>query len=155
MLYFLYPPPPLFLCRNISCLNSRHSNLSFQVLVISGALWDVLAGAVISSQTVHSCTLGGVGVMSSGVVEGLLIGSASFLFLKNGQSRPLFCLFSSFTPYTIRWKHRWYAWDSNPGRQYGRHRQIHSVMVAPRGLFSFLLLSVWFLQMRDNNCTWD
>ena len=28
-------------------------------------------------------------------------------------------------------KHRWCAWDSNPGRQDGRHRQIHWAMAAP------------------------
>ena len=28
-------------------------------------------------------------------------------------------------------KHRWHAWDSNPGRQDGRRRQIHWAMAAP------------------------
>ena len=28
-------------------------------------------------------------------------------------------------------KHRWCAWDSNPGRQDGRHRRIHWAMAAP------------------------
>ena len=32
----------------------------------------------------------------------------------------------------VKWKkHRWCAWDSNPGRQDGRHRQIHWAMAAP------------------------
>ena len=44
--------------------------------------------------------------------------------------RPLFDYFRSFHMTNIAQilqmkKHRWRAWDSNPGRQDGRHRQIH------------------------------
>ena len=49
-----------------------------------------------------------------------------------GQSRPLFCLFSSFSSYNFNntnWKkHRLYAWDSNPGLKDGRRRQNHRTM---------------------------
>ena len=58
-------------------------------------------------------------------------------FLKMGQSRPLFCLFSSFSHYNFnnRKKHRWCAWDSNPGLQDGRRRRNQGAMAATRVSF--------------------
>ena len=53
-------------------------------------------------------------------------------FKKMGQSRPLFCLFSFFSRYNFNtnWKkHRWCAWDSNPGPQDGRRRRNHGAML--------------------------
>ena len=52
-----------------------------------------------------------------------------------GQSRPLFLFIFVFsTRYNLNWnwkKHRWCAWDSNPGRQDGRSKRIHWAMAAP------------------------
>ena len=61
-----------------------------------------------------------------------------------GQSRPLFVYFRSFhTPIQMtntNWKkHRWCAWDSNPGRQDGRRRRIHWAIAAPQCGNSFKL----------------
>ena len=60
-----------------------------------------------------------------------------------GQSRPLFCLFSSFSSYNFNntnWKkHWWCAWDSNPGPQDGRCRQSQGAMAATLYLTLFLL----------------
>ena len=53
------------------------------------------------------------------------------LFLKMVQSRTLLCLFSFFSCYNFNtnWKkHRWCAWDSNPGLQDGRRRRNHRAM---------------------------
>ena len=50
-----------------------------------------------------------------------------------GQSRPLFCLFLFFSRHNFNtnWKkHRWCAWDSNPGPQDGRCRQNHGALAA-------------------------
>ena len=61
------------------------------------------------------------------------------LFKKMGQSQPLFRLFSPFSQsnnnYNIGFsfnfnningrKRRWFAWDSNPGREDGRRRRNH------------------------------
>ena len=56
-----------------------------------------------------------------------------------GQSRPLFVLFSFFSHHNFNTnlkKHRWCAWDSNPGPQDGRHRQNHGAMAAtPKNCF--------------------
>ena len=44
-----------------------------------------------------------------------------------------FCLFSFFSHYNFNtnWKkHRWCAWDSNPGPQDGRRRRNHGAMAA-------------------------
>ena len=54
-----------------------------------------------------------------------------------GQTRPLFGLFLFFsqckdkfcTNFTI--KHRWSAWESNPGRHDRRRRRIHWAMATP------------------------
>ena len=53
-----------------------------------------------------------------------------------------FCLFSSFSPGNekssttfVYKKHRWRAWDSNPGPQGGRRRRIHWAIAAPSLLF--------------------
>ena len=56
-----------------------------------------------------------------------------FLFLKMGQSRPLFVYFRSFLitiSIQIEKKRRWCAWDSNPGPQVSRCRQNHRAMGA-------------------------
>ena len=54
--------------------------------------------------------------------------------LKNGPILASFCLFSSFSNYNFNntnWKkHRWCAWDSNPGPQDGRRRRNHGAMAA-------------------------
>ena len=50
-----------------------------------------------------------------------------------GHSRPLFvyfCYFLVTTSIQIEKKHRWCAWDSNPGPQDGRRRQNHGAMAA-------------------------
>ena len=66
-------------------------------------------------------------------------------FKKMGQSRPLFWLFLFFSHYNfnINWKkHRWCAWDSNPGLQDGRHRRNHGAIANKFGhRFSFNLSS--------------
>ena len=56
----------------------------------------------------------------------------SFFLKKNGPIPASFCLFSSFSHYNFNnWKkHRWCAWDSNPGPQDGRCRRIHWAVVA-------------------------
>ena len=56
------------------------------------------------------------------------------------QSRPLFVYFRSFhipiQMTNINWKkHRWCAWDSNPGQQDGRRRRIHWAIAAPPNWF--------------------
>ena len=54
----------------------------------------------------------------------------------NGPILASFCLFSLFSWYNFNntnWKkHRWSAWDMNPGPQDGRHRQNHGAMAATR-----------------------
>ena len=72
-------------------------------------------------------------------------------FLKKNmdQSRPLFCLFSSFSHHKsiTNWKkRRWSAWDSNPGPQNGRRRRNHRAMAATplnECLLFRRLASVW------------
>ena len=70
-----------------------------------------------------------------------------FPFLKMGQSRPLFLFIFVFsTCYNLNsnlnWKkHRWCAWDLNPGRQDGRRKWIHWAMAAPLYLFIFVFLN--------------
>ena len=50
-------------------------------------------------------------------------------FLNMGKSQPLFVYFRPFR--ITNWKkHRWCAWDSNPGLQVGRGRQINWAMAA-------------------------
>ena len=59
-----------------------------------------------------------------------------------GQSRPLFVLFSFFSHYNFNtnWKkHRWCAWDSNPGPQDGRCRRNHRAMAATPLYFKICL----------------
>ena len=59
-----------------------------------------------------------------------------------GQSRPLFLFIFVLFTFQFKWqiynlnninwkKRRWCAWDSNPGRQDGRRRQIHWAIAAP------------------------
>ena len=51
-----------------------------------------------------------------------------------GQSRPLICVFASFSRHNsnIKWKnHNCCARGSNPGPSAGRHRQIHWAMATP------------------------
>ena len=55
------------------------------------------------------------------------------VFLKHGPIAASFCLFSFFSHYNFNtyWnKHRWCAWDSNPGPQDGRRRLNHRAMAA-------------------------
>ena len=64
-------------------------------------------------------------------------------FKKMGHSRPLFCLFSSFSCYNFNtnWKkHRWWALDSNLGLQDGRRRENHGAMA---GLYLLMLLCLF------------
>ena len=72
--------------------------------------------------------------VSSGFL--LRLWNKPIVFLKMGQSRPLLVYFRSFhIPIQMtnkNWKkHRWCAWDSNPGGQDGRCRRIHWAMAAP------------------------
>ena len=62
-----------------------------------------------------------------------------FFFKKNGPIPASFCLFLSFSHYNFnnRKKHRWCAWDLNPGPQDGRRRRNHRAMAATPWL--------WFL----------
>ena len=75
-------------------------------------------------------------------------------FFKNGPIPASFCLFSFFshsnsndkyTIWTIKIEKRgWWAWDSNPGRHDGRHRQIHWAIAAP-AIISFMSQRwLWF-----------
>ena len=65
--------------------------------------------------------------------------SFSIFFLKKWANPGLFLFyFRSFLiiiSIQIEKKHRWFAWDSNPGPQDGRHRQNLGAMAATVGLF--------------------
>ena len=67
-------------------------------------------------------------------------------FFKWAQSRPLLLFIFVFSSCynlnsNLNWfKHRWYAWDSNLGRQDGRRKWIHWAMAAPLGYFSQRIL---------------
>ena len=50
-----------------------------------------------------------------------------------GQSRALFVYFRLFNMTKNDKKLRWCAWDSNPGRQDDRRRQIHGAMAIAKG----------------------
>ena len=63
-------------------------------------------------------------------------------FLKNGPILASFMFIFVLFTFQFKWqiynlnnknwkKRRWCAWDSNPGRHDGRHRQIHWAMAAP------------------------
>ena len=56
-----------------------------------------------------------------------------------GQSRPLFLFIFIFsTCYNLNWKkRRWCAWESNPGRQDGRRKRIHSATATPPYIITF------------------
>ena len=67
-------------------------------------------------------------------IEGVTLLTKSVIFFKKmGQSRPLFLFIFVFsTCYNLNWKkHRWCAWESNPGRQDGRRERIHWATAAP------------------------
>ena len=49
-------------------------------------------------------------------------------------------------------KYTWCAWDSYPGRQDGRHRQIHLAMAAPLVLCFFHLMIVSAFDKNGNDC---
>ena len=75
------------------------------------------------------------------------------------QSRPLFCLFLLFSCYNFNtnWKkHRWCAWDLNPGPQDGSCRRNHGAMAATQCLTFFHTLAqtlfFWFIQRHGTNC---
>ena len=58
---------------------------------------------------------------------------ASDIFLKIGNSWPRFVYFRLFhiIKINLNWyKHRWCAWDSNPGHQDGKRRRVHWAMAA-------------------------
>ena len=63
----------------------------------------------------------------------MLYGHIAEVFL-NGPILASFCLFLLFSHYNFKntnWKkHRWCAWDLNPGPQDGRHRWNHGAMAA-------------------------
>ena len=66
------------------------------------------------------------------------------LFL-NGPNPASFCLFSTFSQHNDKYntkfdykKHRWCAWESNPGPQDGRHRWIHWAIAVPKRSNSYL-----------------
>ena len=71
-----------------------------------------------------------------------LFSSFKQCFFKNGPIPASFCFIFVLFSFQFKWqtyhlnninwkKHRWCAWDSNPGRQYGRRRRIHWAMAAP------------------------
>ena len=71
----------------------------------------------------------------------------------------LFCVFFVLFTFQFKWqiynlnlinwkKHRWCAWDSNPGRQDGRRRWIHWAMAAPH--YDYLTRLVENFTMQDN-----
>ena len=68
-------------------------------------------------------------------------------FLRNGPIPAYFCLFSLFSCYNFNtnWKkHRWCAWDSNPGMQDGRCRRNHRAMAATFGVTLLVILIFHF-----------
>ena len=84
----------------------------------------------------------------------------ALVFLKNGPIPASFCLFSSFSHYNFNntnWKkHRWCAWDSNPGPQNGRRRRNHGAIAAT--LICPSLLQTLFFNRRQalgRNCSQD
>ena len=73
-------------------------------------------------------------------------------FLKNGPIPASFLFIFVLFTFQFKWqiynlnninwkKHRWCAWDSNPGRQDGRRRRIHWAIAAP---LSFIFLQDTF-----------
>ena len=67
----------------------------------------------------------------------LQLPSMPVLFFLNGPMPASFLMFifvfSKWYNSNLNWKKlRWCAWDSNPGRQDGRRRQIHWAMAAPQ-----------------------
>ena len=54
----------------------------------------------------------------------------------------IFVLFSLQFQYKLK-KHRWCAWDSNPGPQDGRRRRNHGAMVATPNPNAILALNKW------------
>ena len=78
--------------------------------------------------------------------------SSWFFSLKSGPIPASFCLFSFFSCYNFNtnWKkHRWCAWDSNPGPQDGRRRRNHRAMAAT------LKFSSWFTTGQQSSCSED
>ena len=72
-----------------------------------------------------------------------------YLFLKNGPIPASFLFIFVLFTFQFKWqiynlnninwkKRRWCAWDSNPGPQDGRCRQIHWAMAAPLILYSLI-----------------
>ena len=91
-------------------------------------------------------------------------------FLKNGPIPASFCLFSFFSCYNFNtnWKkHRWCAWDLNPGPQDGRRRLFykcaipvcHSLLASMRCLFDLPMslslylpfLHFWFMNQNESD----
>ena len=63
---------------------------------------------------------------------------SQILVFLNGPIPASFCLFLFFSHYnfnTIWKKHRWCAWDSNPGPQDGWRRRNHRAMAATKNVF--------------------
>ena len=82
----------------------------------------------------------------------IILDAFAFFFEKNG---PLFVYFRSFDipiqmtniqfeQYKLK-KHRWCAWDSNPGHQDGMHKRIHWAMATPLSWTLYSLQSVSFV----------
>ena len=79
--------------------------------------------------------------------------------LKKWPITASFCVFFVLFTFQFKWqiynlnlinwkKHRWCAWDSNPGRQDGRCRWIHWAMAAPH--YDYLTRLVENFTMQDN-----
>ena len=74
----------------------------------------------------------------------------TIFFLKNGPITATFCLFSLFSLFShynfnnTNWKkHRWCAWDSNPGLQNGWHIRDHGAMAATQCTIFFNAISTF------------
>ena len=78
--------------------------------------------------------------------------SMHLLFVKiwanHGLFLFIFVLFTSQFNYKLK-KHRWSAWDSNPGPQNGKHRQNHGAMAAT---YICYLLGLLGLKILSETC---
>ena len=110
---------------------SISSFLHNKVTEMLDRLWDS-NGVSQGSKVARAQTITISSIWSSGYWRTLTFA----MFFLNGPIPASFCLFSFFShsnsndKYKLK-KHRWCAWDSNPGRQDGRRRRIHWAMAAP------------------------
>ena len=81
-------------------------------------------------------------------------GTTIYLFFKWANPGLFLFIFVLFT-FQFKWqiynlnninwnKHRWCAWDSNPGWQDGRRRKIHWAIAAPPSTALLIMVRFWF-----------